>query len=175
MAAFDMNFEDYDSIGDDANSMLEDFADILGIRDEVYHYNPRMDSHDSFGYSHVGKSDPRVKNLGDSWVMDHTSVTVLVPVNQAANRLTAFYNQVVDNVVRQLRPAMAPSRSLRFTSHGLSLTLTSVAPIHWSWAIRFAREMARSSDSGWTVLYEARIRNAYWNVAIIHAALRLAK
>lgn len=169
--AFDVNFHSDDGVGDDTDSLLDDFADIFGVRDEVYYPSPRRGWDDEFGYSHVGKSDPRVKNLGNSWMVEFKSVTSLVPADQAATALSAFYKNVVGTAAGKFANATSSANTLVFQSHGLSLRLSSSAPIPWDWVIRFARAMSQSAGLRWTVLYNAVAKNAYWDVATVLVVL----
>ncbi|KAL8903778.1 MAG: hypothetical protein Q9207_003702 [Kuettlingeria erythrocarpa] len=173
---FDEN--DYDSVDEDLDRQHEEFASLLNIGDEEK-VQPRPDSSDQWGYSHVGKSDPRVKNLGNSWVVAYDSVTSLLPVRLAARALSAFYDHIVGIAAEHISKNTALQKSLVFVTTAtslkrLSLTLASPDPIPWEWVIRFAREMSGSLDSTWTVLYKAIARSAYWNVAVIHVALSIA-
>ncbi|KAL8685559.1 MAG: hypothetical protein Q9218_007684, partial [Villophora microphyllina] len=174
MVAFDVNFHSDDDVGDDADSLMDEFADIFGIREEVDHPSSRSDWDHFIGYSHVGKSDPRVKNLGDSWMVEYDQVTSMVPVDHAAAGLSAFYKHVVEVASGQSANASAPTKTLVFTLHGLSLQLTSTGPIPWDWIVRFARAMSQSSTSSWPVLYRAKVKNAFWDVALVTAVLAVA-
>ncbi|KAL9577134.1 MAG: hypothetical protein Q9212_006564 [Teloschistes hypoglaucus] len=172
MVAFDVNFHSDDSVGDDMEDLLDDFADIFGVKENVDHPSPRRDWDDfDIGYSRVGKSDPRVKNLGDSWVVEFDQVSTMFPVDRASLGLVAFYNHVVSETSARLANNTEPVKNLVFTLHGLSLQLTSTGPIPWDWIIRFARSMSQSTTSRWPVLYRAKVKNSYWNVALISAVL----
>lgn len=164
---------DNDSADEDMNILHDEFAQILNIDDEVNLPHPRSGGEDLWGYSHVGKSDPRVKNLGNSWVVAYNSVTSLLPVNRAATSLSVFYEHVVEIAAEKLGNATAPVAKAEFVWNDLSLSLYSSAPIPWDWIIRFARAMSLSLGLDWAVLYDARATNAYWDVAIIGASLRI--
>ncbi|KAI4183493.1 MAG: hypothetical protein LQ346_006307 [Caloplaca aetnensis] len=173
---FDEN--DYDSTDEDLDRLHDHFASLLNVGDEE-EVQPRPDWSEQWGYSHVGKSDPRVKNLGNSWVVAYDSITSLLPVKLAANALSAFYNHIVDIAAGHISNNTALQNSLVFVAKArslkrLSLTFTSPDPIPWEWVIRFARAMSTSLDSSWTVLYKAIARSAYWNVAVINVALSIA-
>lgn len=174
MVAFDVNFHSDDSVGDDMEDLLDEFADIFDIKENVDHPSPRRDWDDFIGYSRVGKSDPRVKNLGDSWMVEFDEVTSMLPVDRASAGLIAFYKHVVNDTSALLANDTAPVQNLVFSLHGLSLQLTSTGPIPWEWIIRFARAMSQSTISRWPVLYRAKAKNAYWNVALISAVLAVA-
>ncbi|KAL8649223.1 MAG: hypothetical protein Q9210_004524 [Variospora velana] len=175
IAAADLyDSSDYDSADEDLRNLSDEFAVLLNVDDEINLPRPRNGWEESFGYSHVGKSDPRVKNLGNSWVMNYTSVTSLLPVTRAVPSLAAFYKHIVDIAADKVGNDTDPIKSLNFASRDLSLRLSSVAPIPWDWIIRFARKMYLLLDSRWAVLFDATARNAYWDVATINAALRIA-
>ncbi|KAI4247969.1 MAG: hypothetical protein LQ352_006035 [Teloschistes flavicans] len=174
MVAFDVNFHSDDSVGDDMENLLDDFADIFGVREEVDHPSPRRNWDDFIGYSHFGKSDPRVKNIGDSWMVEYDEVTSMVPVEQASAGLNVFYKHVVNDTSALLANDTMPVKNLVFSLHGLSLKLTSTVPIPWDWIIRFARAMSQASSSRWPVLYRAKVKNAYWDVALVTAVLAVA-
>ncbi|KAL9016311.1 MAG: hypothetical protein Q9185_006324 [Variospora sp. 1 TL-2023] len=165
---------DYDSADEDLRDLSDEFAVLLNVDDEINLPRPRNGWEESFGYSHVGKSDPRVKNLGNSWVMNYTSVTSLLPENRTVPSLAAFYKHIVDIAADKVGNDTDPIKDLNFASRDLSLRLWSVAPIPWDWIIRFARGMYLLLDSRWAVLFDATVRNAYWDVADINAALRIA-
>lgn len=168
-------YEDYsDSADEDLDHLQDEFAALLNINDEVNLPRPRTGFENLWGYSHIGKSDPRVKNLGNSWVVSYNSVTSVLPVNSGATGLAAFYHHVVRTAAEELGNATASVERLEFAFNHLSLSLTSPAPIPWDWIIRFARAMSHSLDLSWTVLYSATARNAYWDVPIIKASLRIA-
>ncbi|KAL8980399.1 MAG: hypothetical protein Q9177_005892 [Variospora cf. flavescens] len=175
IAATDLyDSSDYDSVDEDLRDLSDEFAVLLNVDDEINLPRPRNGWEESFGYSHVGKSDPRVKNLGNSWVMNYTSVTSLLPVNRPVPSLAAFYKHIVDIAAEKVGNDTDPIKNLNFASGDLSLRLWSVAPIPWDWIIRFARGMYLLLDSRWAVLFDATARNAYWDVADINAALRIA-
>ncbi|KAL8748629.1 MAG: hypothetical protein Q9184_007175 [Pyrenodesmia sp. 2 TL-2023] len=168
---------DFDSADEDMDHLQDEFATLLNIGDEI-DVHRRPDWSDEWGYSHVGKSDPRVKNLGNSWVLAYGSVMSLLPVKFAAMTLSAFYSHIVKIAAGYIGNGTAPVKYLVFSAKAmstkrLSLTLTSPDPIPWDWIIRFARAMSVSLDSGWTVLYKVIARNAYWNVAAINVALSI--
>lgn len=165
---------DYDSADEDLRHLSDEFAVLLNVNDEINLPHPRQGWEDSFGYSRVGKSDPRVKNLGSSWVMNYNSVISLLPVNRAVPSLAAFYTHIVDIAADKVGNGTDPVKDLDFVSKDLSLTLSSPAPIPWDWIISFARGMSLLLDSRWAVLFNATARNAYWDVATINAALRVA-
>lgn len=155
----------------------DEYATLLNI-DAGVDVHPRPDRSGEWGYSHVGKSDPRVKNLGNSWVLAYDSVTSLIPVKLAAMALSAFYDRVVDTAAEHIGKDAPAVKSLEFdlkllSVRKLSLTFNSPDPIPWEWIIRFARAMSASLDSSWTVLYKAIARNAYWDVAVIYVALSI--
>ncbi|KAI4172413.1 MAG: hypothetical protein LQ348_006778, partial [Seirophora lacunosa] len=165
---------DYDSADEDLRHLSDEFAVLLNVNDEINLPHPRQSWEDSFGYSRVGKSDPRVKNLGSSWVMNYNSVISLLPVHRAVPSLAAFYTHIVDIAADKVGNGTDPVKDLDFVSKRLSLTLSSPAPIPWDWIISFARGMSLLLDSRWAVLFNATARNAYWDVATINAALRIA-
>lgn len=153
---------------------MDEFADIFGVRENIDHPSPRRDWDDFIGYSHVGKSDPRVKNLGDSWMVEFDEVNSMFPVERASVGLIAFYNHVVNVTSARLADNTEPVKNLVFSLHGLSLQLTSTGPIPWEWIIRFARAMSQSTTSRWPILYRAKVKNSYWDVERISAVLAAA-
>ncbi|KAL8829345.1 MAG: hypothetical protein Q9170_006206, partial [Blastenia crenularia] len=57
---------------------------------------------DSTGHSvFVRRVKPRVRHLGDEWILDFTSTTSLLPVQRAAVGLEAFWRHVVDVAVKE--------------------------------------------------------------------------
>ncbi|KAL9008306.1 MAG: hypothetical protein Q9173_006557 [Seirophora scorigena] len=165
---------DNGSANQDLWDLTDDYAVLLNVDDEINLPHPRNGWEDSFGYSRIGKSDPRVKNLGSSWVMNYNSVISLLPVNRAVPSLAAFYKHIVEIAADKVGNGTDPVKDLNFVSKDLSLTLSSSAPIPWDWIVRFARGMSLLLDSRWAVLFNATAKNAYWDVATIRAALRIA-
>lgn len=166
--------DDDDSAADDLDDLVDEFASILNIHENVGHPRPLPSGYESYGYSHVGKSDPGVKNLGNSWVLDYTAIASLRPLNRAATRLSTFYQHVVGIAAENLANSTTSAKNLAFEWNKVSLSLTSPDPIPWAWVMRFAHRMSQSTNSTWTILYDAIAKNAYWDVAVIHAALSVA-
>ncbi|KAL8640423.1 MAG: hypothetical protein Q9228_002659 [Teloschistes exilis] len=119
MVAFDVSFHSDESVGDDLEDLLDEFADIFNVRENVDHPSPRRDWDDFIGYSRVGKSDPRVKNLGDSWMVEFDEVTSMLPVDRASAGLIAFYKHVVNDTSALLANDTAPVQNLVFSLHDL--------------------------------------------------------
>ncbi|KAL9027137.1 MAG: hypothetical protein Q9196_004296 [Gyalolechia fulgens] len=166
--------EDENSIDDDLDDLQNHFASLLNIHEDPNYPKPLRTWEGEFGHFHIGKSDPQVKNLGNNWELRYNSVTGLLPTNHAARGLSPFYLHIVEIAAEKIASNATSLNVLNLRSNGLSLNLDSPAPIPWEWIIRFAREMLEASKLGWTVLYDASARNAYWDLAVISAALRLA-
>ena len=164
-----------DSAANDLDDLVDDFGSLLNIHEDTDHPRPRPSWYGSFGYSHVGKSDPQVKNLGNSWVLDYTSVSSLLPPQQAATSLSTFYQHIVALAAESLANGTTSMKALRYTFKSLSLSLSSSEPISWTWIIHFARRMSELADLAWVVLFDATARNAYWNFAMINIALGIAR
>ncbi|KAL8719414.1 MAG: hypothetical protein Q9225_003579 [Loekoesia sp. 1 TL-2023] len=163
-----------DSAAEDLDDLVEEFASILNIHENVGHPRPLPNRYGPYGYSHVGRGDPAVKNLGNSWVLDYTSVASLRPLNRAATILSTFYQDVVAIAAENLANGTTSTKNLAFEWNKISLSLTSPDPIPWAWVMRFAHKMSQSTNSRWTVLYNAIAKNAYWDVPVVHAALSVA-
>ncbi|KAL8714559.1 MAG: hypothetical protein Q9220_001507 [cf. Caloplaca sp. 1 TL-2023] len=154
------------STANDIEDLDLEFAAILNLNEGT-----RAGADHAVGYSHVGKADPSVNNLGASWVLSYNSITGLNPVNRAANGLKGFYQNITNIAAGKIANATEPVKFLDFVSHGLSLRLTSKSPISWEWIIRFARLMSYLAESHWAVLYNSVAKSSYWNVATIFAVL----
>ncbi|KAL9593849.1 MAG: hypothetical protein Q9219_007358, partial [cf. Caloplaca sp. 3 TL-2023] len=155
--------DDDDSAGDDLDELQDHFASLLNIDEYSDQPQPRQSWERHFPYLRVGQSDPNVKNLGSGWIVEYNSVTSLLPANSAASSLSLFYKRVIDKAAESIASNATTTTYLNFQLDDLSLRLTSPNAISWEWVIRFAREMSHSSNSAWTVLYNAVARNVYWN------------
>lgn len=165
--------EDENSIDDDLNALQDHFTSLLNIHEDPDYPQPRATWERDSGYFHVGESDPQVKNLGNNWELRYNSVTSLLPTTHAANGLSSFYLSIVKKAAENIASNATSLKSLNFRLNDLSLILNSPAPIPWEWIVRFARGMLQASIAGWTILYDASARNAYWDVAAIDAALKI--
>lgn len=165
--------EDENSVEDDLNALQDHFATLLNIHEDPSYPQPQTIWQRESSFPPVGESNPRPKNLGNSWEIRYKSVTSLLPTNDAASRLSSFYQRIVEIAAERIGSSATSLKSLDFRLNDIFLRLNSPTPISWEWVIRFARGMLQASRSGWPILYDASARNAYWDLAVINVVLNV--
>ncbi|KAL9593284.1 MAG: hypothetical protein Q9219_007617, partial [cf. Caloplaca sp. 3 TL-2023] len=116
---------------------------------------------------------PRVRNLGDSWILDYKTTISLTPVSPAVEGMRVFYRKVIDKVIEaELAKTTAESvKEMTFASGGLRLRLRSEQNIQWTWVVNLASGMMESLSGGHAVLYEAVAENVYWDIPAVGVTL----
>ena len=113
----------------------------------------------------------RTRNLGDGWFMTYDSTTSILPTQIGAANLEAFYTQVVDIAANQTSTVVNATENLAFDFNGLTLRLTSLSPISWTWVIDFAADMLDNASNEFAVLFTGEAYSAYWDIAAVTAVL----
>lgn len=104
----------------------------------------------------------RTRNLGDGWYIAHDSMTSIIPTQLGAANLGVFYTKVVDSAAKQISTTVNATQNLAFNINGLSLRLSSPAPISWTWIINFAADMLDNVSTDFAFLFNGEAYSAYW-------------
>ena len=115
----------------------------------------------------------RTRDLGDGWYLSYDSITSLVPAQVAAANLEAFYTGVANAAAEKISTVVNATEDLAFSFHGLSLRLSSSAPISWTWVINFAADMLDNVSTDFAVLFDGEAYSFYWDIAAVTATLTL--
>lgn len=113
----------------------------------------------------------RTRSLGDGWYMTYDSITSIIPTQIGAANLEAFYTQVLDSAAEQISNIVNATADLAFDFHGLTLRLSSAAPISWTWVINFAADMLDNVSTDFAVLFAGEAYSDYWEIAAVTAVL----
>lgn len=113
----------------------------------------------------------RTRNLGDGWYMAYDSTTSIIPTQLGAANLEVFYTKVVDSAAKQISTTVNATQNLAFNINGLSLRLSSPAPISWTWIINFAADMLDNVSTDFAILFNGEAYSAYWEIAAVTAVL----
>ena len=103
--------------------------------------------------------------------MTYDSTTSIIPTQIGAANLEDFYTQVVDSAAYQISNITNATDNLAFNFNGLSLQLSSSAPISWTWVINFAAVMLDNASNNLAVLFSGEAYSAYWEIAAVAAVL----
>ena len=113
----------------------------------------------------------RTRSLGDGWYMTYDSITSILPTQIGAANLEAFYAQLLDSAAEQISNVVNATADLAFDFHGLTLRLSSAAPISWTWVINFAADMLDNVSTDFAVLFAGEAYSDYWEIAAVTAVL----
>ena len=133
--------------------------------DDIGHSNPpprkRTRVGGGMGLMSTKGLQTRNRNLGNGWYMYYDSTTAIIPTYLGAAGLEAFYAGVVDYAASQLSNVVNATENLALSFNGLSLRLSSSAPISWTWVINFAYDMLDNAGADFTMLFRGEAYSAY--------------
>ncbi|KAL8773641.1 MAG: hypothetical protein Q9209_001407 [Squamulea sp. 1 TL-2023] len=152
-------------------SLEDDFAQFLNIDEGEQHTRARAGVAGASASSHVGAADPRIRNLGDGWVLNYASIKAFSPVDRAAAGLIELYQKVIDLAADNIATGTPPRKTHGFRGGVLLLKLDSADPISWEWILSFARALSHAASARWPILYQAIANSRYWEKAPIKAIL----